>query len=141
VEIVLPRAQVSLHVDPDEALRGEPPKASLDPQGSLTQRLERQLRSGAGTKGGSVSRRIAALARAGSVFGTAIAGHRRLGREDRTVLGTVSVAVIISAVLFAVFPTVVGWALAVVLAWFGAVMATRALIQARRARREEAENP
>jgi cardiolipin synthase len=149
VEIVLPRAQVSLHVDPEEALqkprdevlRGEPPKASLDPQGSLTQRLERQLRSGAGTKGGSVSRRIAALARAGSVFGTAIAGHRRLGREDRTVLGTVSVAVIISAVLFAVFPTVVGWALAVVLAWFGAVMATRALIQARRARREEAENP
>jgi cardiolipin synthase len=149
VEIVLPRTQVSLHIsEPGRSVpihdalrtRGEPPKTPLDPQGTLSERLERQIRTGGGSKGGSASRRMAALARVGSVFGTAIAGHRPLGREDRTVLGTVSAVVLLSAALFALVPTVVGWALAIVLAWLGLVMGTRAFLQARNARREERES-
>ena len=55
-------------------------------------------------------------------------------------LGTVAVGVLVGALLFALFPTVVGWVFAVVLAWLGLVLGTRAFIQARRARREETES-
>ncbi|HSH76552.1 MAG TPA: hypothetical protein VLA09_12760, partial [Longimicrobiales bacterium] len=67
-------------------------------------------------------------------------GNRPLGREDRTVLGTLSVGILLVAVLAGLFPTVVGWAVAGAAFWFGAVMGIRAFAQARRARAEERES-
>jgi uncharacterized membrane protein HdeD (DUF308 family) len=75
--------------------------------------------------------------RAGSVFGSAIAGHRPLGREDRTLLGTVSAVTLLFALLFALFPSVLGWAIAVLLGWLGIVTGVRAFMEAREARLEE----
>jgi len=80
---------------------------------------------------------MAPLVRAGSAFGGALAGNRTLGREDRTVLGTVSVLILMVALVAAFFPTVVGWAVAAVAIWFGTVTGIRALAQARRGRAEE----
>jgi cardiolipin synthase len=129
-EIVLPmaRSQVAAHRIPGEA---DTPKDSLDPQGSLPQRLERALGQGGGRAG------LAPLVRAGSMLGGALAGNRPLGREDRTVLGTLSVAILVMAALAAFFPTMVGWLVAFLAFWFGGVMAIRAYAQARRARAEE----
>jgi cardiolipin synthase len=131
-EIVLPTASRAL-------LPGSPgeldtPKESLDPEGTLPERLEQQLRAL-----GSGSSRIgmAPLVRAGSALGGALAGNRPLGREDRTVLGTLSVGLLVVAGVMAVMPTVVGWIAAAVAAWFGAVIGIRAYAQARRARAEE----
>lgn len=132
-EIVLPgRARPSIGRLPGEA---DTPKALLDPEGSIPERIEQQLRS----LGTSRSRRVgmAPLVRAGSVLGGALAGHRMLGREDRTVLGTLSVAILMVAVLAAVFPVFVGWGVAVVTTWFGVVTGIRAFAQAQRARTEE----
>ncbi len=112
--------------------RARLPATSLDPEGGLQERIEQWRRSG-----GATGWTLADLVRAGSAFGDAIAGHRVLGREDRTVLGTVAVLVLVVAVLAGFFPYVVGWALAVLSGWFGIVLAVRAAIQARRARREE----
>jgi len=132
-EIVLPKATavVSTAVG-DEDLR----RQFLDPQGTLPERLEQQLRA-LGTGPGRI--RMAPLVRAGSALGSTLAGNRPLGREDRTVLGILSVAMLAAAGLAAFFPTVVGWALAAVAAWFGAVTGIRAFAQARRARAEERE--
>jgi cardiolipin synthase len=156
VEIVLPRRRISMYEGGPPAGEHEPhgtqapddggahPEAhghlparreSLEPVGPLTERLageiQRSLRTGSG---GSTGWRIADFVRAGSAFGDAIAGHRTLGREDRTVLGTAATALLVLAVLLAIFPTAAGWTLAVVLGWFAIVLAVRALIQARRAR-------
>ena len=57
----------------------------------------------------------------------ALAGHRTLGREDRTILGTVAIIAISSAAVVGFFPLVFGWALALVLAWLGIVMGFRAV--------------
>jgi hypothetical protein len=80
---------------------------------------------------------MAPLVRAGSILGGALAGNRTLGREDRTVLGTLSVSILIVAALAAIFPVFVGWSVAVVTTWFGVVTGIRAFAQARRARVEE----
>jgi len=80
---------------------------------------------------------MADFIRGATVFGDAIAGHRALGREDRTLLGTMSVLVLFVAGFSAIFPRLVGWALAVLLAWLGLVLGMRSLAQARRARVEE----
>jgi cardiolipin synthase A/B len=135
-EIVLPGARSLVGGRlPGEA---ETPKAPLDPEGTIPERIEQQLRS-RGARGSSSGRRVgmAPLVRAGSVLGTALAGHRTLGREDRTVLGTLSVTILLVAVLAAIFPDVVGWGVAVVAMWFGVVTGIRALAQRRRARAEE----
>ena len=139
VEIVLPR----VHRAGGEhaatyggSLEREPPKASLEPTGSLSERFERELR-GAGRGGGSTGWRLADLMRAGSVFGSAIAGHRPLGREDRTLLGTASMIILGAAALFAIFPSIFGWTVAVILGWLGIVTGVRAFIEARNARIEE----
>ena len=134
VEIVLPRMQVRLEA-PAALEEREPPKTSLEPEGTLSERLERELRSP--VKAGSTGWRMADLVRAGSVFGTAIAGHRPLGREDRTVLGTVSGIVLVLAALFAIFPSVAGWIGAILLGWLGTVIGVRSLLEAREARNEE----
>ena len=79
--------------------------------------------------------RLSDVVRAGSIFGDALAGHRPLGREDRTVLGTVAVFVLPLAVLSAIFPRAAGWTLAALLGWFGGTAGVRAALEARRARR------
>ncbi|UCC26179.1 MAG: hypothetical protein JSU98_03555 [Gemmatimonadales bacterium] len=135
VEIVLPRSRVP------QRLRGETvtPVASLDPEGTLPQRLTRELRSW--EPGGANRRlRISDVVRAGSIFGDALAGHRPLGREDRTVLGTVAAIVLPLAVASAIFPGVAGWVLAVVLGWLGGTAGVRAALEARRARQGRAED-
>ena len=107
---------------------------SLDPRGTLPERIEEQLRS----FGQSPARvTMASVVRASEVLGDALAGDRQLGREDRTVLGTASVAILLVAVLAALLPAVVGWTVAVVAGWFGVTAGVRAYIQARRARSEE----
>lgn len=141
VEIVLPGARLV----PPPRVRGEAdtPVTPLDPEGSIPERLEREIRQRtSGDKGGSTGWRIADLLRAGSIFGDALAGHRPLGREDRTVLGTVSAGALVAAVLLAFLPHIAGWTLAFVLAWLGVTGTVRALIERRRARqREEIETP
>jgi len=132
VEIVLPGRPRAVSLLPTG---GQPPTESLDPEGSLPERLE-QLRARH-----QLGRRVtmASVVRARFVLGNALAGDRTLGREDRAVLGTLSITILILAVLAAIFPTAVGWTLAAVLGWFGGTTGIRALIQARRARREERE--
>jgi cardiolipin synthase len=136
VEIVLPRVHWAgrEHALGGDALEQEPPKASLDPSGTLSERFERELRGG---RGGSTGWRLADLMRAGSVFGSAIAGHRPLGREDRTLLGTASAMILAAAALFAIFPSIFGWLVAALLGWLGIVTGVRAFMEARNARMEE----
>jgi cardiolipin synthase len=131
-EIVLPRARVAASSTrrPGAAPL---PQVSLDPEGPLHERLER-IRSSKGRMG------MAGLVRAGSAFGGALAGNRTLGREDRTVLGTVAVAFLVVGCLAAFLPTLVGWGFAAVALWFGSVTGIRALAQARRARSEERQD-
>ncbi len=129
VEITLPRSRSY------QAVRGEAEtrKAPLDPEGTLPERLEQQLRAlGTGRR-----MRMAPLVRAGAALGDALAGDRTLGREDRTVLGTLSIAILSLAIIAGIFPTLIGWIVAVVAAWFGIVTGVRAWMQARRARIEE----
>jgi cardiolipin synthase len=137
VEIVLPRVHWASgqHALGGGALEQEPPKSSLEPSGTLSERFERELRGPA--RGGSTGWRLADLMRAGSVFGSAIAGHRPLGREDRTLLGTASAIILGAAALFAIFPSIFGWLVAVILGWLGIVTGVRAFIEARNARLEE----
>jgi cardiolipin synthase A/B len=132
VEIVLPHRPV-----PQAALmpgRTALPVEPLDPKGSLPERIELQIRS-MGSNPGRMT--MAPLVRAGAALGDALAGDRTLGREDRTVLGTLSVGILAVAVLAAIFPTEVGWLVAGLTGWFGATTGIRAYLQARRARMEE----
>ncbi len=80
---------------------------------------------------------MASVVRASEALGEALAGDRHLGREDRTVLGITSVAILLVAVLAALVPLVVGWTVAVVAGWWGVTAGVRAYVQARRARLEE----
>jgi cardiolipin synthase len=107
---------------------------SLDPEEPLSERLEQRLRT-IGTAPGRLS--LASVVRAGESLGGTLAGDRTLGREDRTVLGTLSVSVLAVAVASAIFPAVVGWSVAIVAGWLGLVTGGRAYGQARRARAEE----
>ncbi len=134
VEIVLPRrvGPAARESSPD----GEPAArvAPLAPGRTLQERLD-ALRSR-----GSAGWRVADLVRAGSTLGDAIAGHRLLGPEDRTVLGTVSVLALVTAVIVAVLPRVTAWVLAAVLAWLGIIGGIRALVQRRHGRKREQED-
>jgi cardiolipin synthase len=107
---------------------------SLDPDEPLSARLERRFRE-IGRSPGRVT--LASVVRAGESLGEALAGNRTLGREDRTLLGTLSIAVLAVAVVAAIFPVVVGWGVAVVAGWIGIATGARAYGQARRARAEE----
>ena len=132
VEIVLPG-----HLPAAKRRLGEviTPTTSLDPEGSVPERIQRELRAGVVPGTGL---RVADFVRAGSTFGDALAGLRPLGREDRTVLGLVAVLTLPIAIFAGFFPVVAGWALAVILAWLGGVAAVRAWLEGRRARRQEA---
>jgi cardiolipin synthase len=64
---------------------------------------------------------------AGVSLGEALIGQRILGREDRTVLGVVSLVAIVLAGLFSFFPKVLSWFMAGVLCWLGIVTGVRAI--------------
>lgn len=108
------------------------PETPLEPQGGLTQRIEALIETRSAQPW-----RLAHLLRAGASFGGALAGDRTLGREDRTILGTVSVIAISGAVLVGYFPSVFGWAVAFVLLWLGVVTGVRAIWHRWRARYAE----
>ena len=135
VEIVLPGRHAAA-----ERVKGELPArvSPLDPQGTLPERLERELRSR--TAAGS-RWRISDLVRAGSSFGDALAGHRPLGREDRTVLGTVATLTLPLGLLGIFFPWVLGWLATAILIWLGGTSAVRAVVEGWRARREDRRDP
>lgn len=128
VEIVLPGGAGAV----PRFERRTAPVVSLEPEGSFVERLDRARREQPG--GGSTGFRIADLARLGSALGASVAGRRELGREDRTVLGTVSGGLLAIAGVLVIFPGLGGWLLAGVSGWFGAVLGFRAFLQARQAR-------
>ena len=108
----------------------------LDPTGSLPERLEQNIR----TLGHSPGRlTLASIVRAREAFGGALAGNRPLGREDRTVLGLVSVGLLLVAATTALVPALVGWLVVVSAGWFGLTTGVRAFLQARRARMDDRE--
>jgi cardiolipin synthase len=80
---------------------------------------------------------FASVLRAREVLGGALAGDRPLGREDRTVLGTTSVVILLVALFAALAPAVVGWIVAIIAGWFGLTTGARAFLQRRRALAEE----
>jgi len=141
VEIVLPRSSAVVpEAGPSAGDEGPEPEAaraqtSLDPGRTIQERI-RKLREG---PRGSTGWGIADFVRAGSVLGDALAGHRTLGREDRTVLGTAAGLILVIAAVSAFFPWLVGWFVAVMAGWAGIILGVRAVIQAQRARREEEE--
>ena len=131
-EIVLPGRRPALRtVVPGEIPHTEEP---LDPEGPLSQRVEQQLRGRTPARGGHM---LASVVRAREVLGGALAGNRPLGREDRTVLGTASVAVLLVALFAALLPSLAGWLVAAAAGWIGLTTGARAFLQTRRARAEE----
>ncbi len=134
MEIVLPGAVSRGLPEAREAEQAlAPPRTTLDPGRTLKERLDK-IRQGSR---GSTGLQLADLVRAGSALGDALAGHRTLGREDRAVLGTTAVLVLLIALIAGFFPHVVGWVLAFVAGWFGIVLGVRAFLQTRRAWKEE----
>jgi len=95
------------------------------------------LRGGGKGPAGGRATIVADLVRAGSALGSALAGQRVVGREDRTVLWTVAIAFIVLAVGAGFFPHVAGWVLAVLFGWVGLVLLIRSGVQAWRARQGE----
>ncbi|NNF29281.1 MAG: cardiolipin synthase B [Gemmatimonadetes bacterium] len=132
VEIVLPGSRSPVA----SAEVAEAAATSLEPQEPLHQRLHlwRTRTPGSGLT-------VADVVRAGSTLGDALAGSRLLGREDRTVLGTVATSLLIAGVVAASFPRITGWVLAAILVWLGASMGIRALAQRRLARQERNAEP
>ena len=132
IEIVLPSRRFEHGIEIPESSGAT---ESLDPQGTLPERMM-QIRAL-----GTTQRRVtmAPLVRARGALGDSLAGDRPLGREDRTVLGTVSALILSTAIIAAFFPTFVGVVVAVVACWFGLTTGIRAYLQSRRARSEERE--
>jgi hypothetical protein len=133
-EIVLPGSRATMPRGDRETPATVPAQTTLDPGRTLLERLEK-WRQGSGY---SATWAVPDLVRAGSTLGDAIAGHRILGREDRTVLGTTSLLILAVALFAGFLPWLVGWTVALLAGWFGLVLGIRALVQARRARQEEA---
>ena len=134
IEIVLPARKLEHGIKiPESSSAIE----SLDPQGTLPERMM-QIRTL-----GTIQSRItmAPLVRARGALGDSLAGDRPIGREDRTVLGTVSAIILSTAIIAAFFPTFVGTMVAVVAGWFGLTTGIRAYLQSRRARSEEQGTP
>lgn len=131
VEIVLP-GRTSIGGRPVSTAVGMN-TTPLDPEGTLQQRIEQQLRAAGQSRGMS----MASVVRAGESLGDALAGDRPLGREDRTLLGVLSATILLLAGLAAFFPAAFGWTLAIVAGWLGIATGIKAYLQARRARVEE----
>ena len=136
VEIVLPRRHLSLYRAAEQDHEDEPPtpKAPLEPHQSLPWLPHRPP---GGKRGKGTGWKLANLVRASTTLGSAIAGNRALGREDRTILGTVALLLIGLALAAGFFPAAFGWLVAVIAGWLGLVTGVRAFVQARQARLEE----
>jgi len=132
VEIVLPGGPV-IGGRPVSTALGMSAK-SLDPDEPLSTRLERRIRE-MGASPGRLS--LASVVRAGEVLGDALAENRTLGREDRTLLGTLSIVVLGVGGVALLIPAVVGFMVALLAIWFGVTTGVRAWVQAMRARSEE----
>ncbi|MEC7833667.1 MAG: phospholipase D-like domain-containing protein [Gemmatimonadota bacterium] len=132
IEIVLPGQKLERGIEMSES-----PGAteSLDPQGTLPERMM-QIRA-LGTTQSRIT--MAPLVRARGALGDSLAGDRPIGREGRTVLGTVSAIILSTAIIAAFFPTFVGAMVAVIAGWFGLTTGIRAYLQSRRARSREQE--
>lgn len=109
---------------------------SLDPEDPLSVRLERRLRE-IGSSPGRLT--MASVVRASEVLGNALAGNRMLGREDRTMLGMLSIIVLAFAGIAVLAPTAIGYGIAIIAGWIGITTGVRAYVQARRARARERE--
>ena len=134
IEIVLPGRKLEHGIEMSE---GSGTTESLDPQGTLPERMM-QIRA----LGAAQSRiTMAPLVRARGALGDSLAGNRPIGREGRTVLGTVSAIILSTAIIAAFFPTFVGAMVAVVAGWFGLTTGIRAYLQSRRAWSEGQEAP
>ena len=134
-EVVLPgrrRGPVHVPIDRSAVLDGIK-QTPLEPQGRLTERFEALIEQDASSR----RWRVAPLVRAGVSIGGALAGHRTLGREDRAILGTMSIISIAAAAVIGFFPRVTGWGITFVLAWLGVVTGFRALWHRFRARDDE----
>jgi cardiolipin synthase len=132
IEIVLPGTKARRRSRPFTF--SPPTTASLDPEGSIHERIEQRPR---GQAQGRLT--LASLVRAREALGAALAGDRRLGREDRTMLGTLSFGILVIAVIAAIMPTLTGWAVAVSAGWLALSTGARAYLQARQGRGEERE--
>jgi threonine/homoserine/homoserine lactone efflux protein len=62
-----------------------------------------------------------------------------VGREDRAVLSTVAVTLVLLALGAGFVPHVAGWIFAILFGWVGLVLLIRSGVQAWRARKGEAE--
>jgi cardiolipin synthase len=96
-----------------------------------------RLRGGGKGPTGGRANLVADLVRAGTALGSALAGQRVVGPEDRAVLWTVAIALIILALGAGFFPSVAGLVLAILFGWVGLVLLIRSGVQAWRARRGE----
>ena len=135
-EVVLPgrsRRQVVVPTQQVVPVADAMPQTPLEPEGRLTARFEALIDREAASR----PWRVAPLVRAGVSIGGALAGHRTLGREDRAILGTLSIMAIAAASVVGLFPRVTGWIVAFVLAWLGVVTGARALWHRFRAREDE----
>ncbi len=132
VEIVLPSGPVigGKVVSTAVGMSTEP----LDPQGPLGERLTERMRA-LGSDPGRLT--LASVVRAGEALGEALSGNRTLGREDRTVLGALSLSLLAIATIAAIFPAAVGFVIAALATWVGVTTGIRAWAQSRRAREEE----
>jgi cardiolipin synthase A/B len=126
VEIVLPRAGAL------------PPSTRSETGLGVASLGEMTYPEGLGGRAGAMAQALtlADLVRAGSSLGDAIAGHRIVGREDRTVLTTVAVLLLALAALGVFFPRVLGWGVAILAGWLGLVLTVRTGVQVWRARLE-----
>ena len=113
VEIVLPRRHLSLYraAEREEADEPETPKAPLEPHQGLPWMPRRRP---GGKRGKGTGWKLANLVRAGTSLGSAIAGNRALGREDRTLVGTLAFFLVGLALTAGFFPVAVGWFIAAV---------------------------
>jgi cardiolipin synthase len=136
VEIVLPRRHLSLYRAAEQEAADEPPtpKAPLERDEKLPWVPQRPP---GGNRGKGTGWKLANLVRAGTTLGSAIAGNRGLGREDRTLLGALAFLLIAVALIAGFFPRVIGWTVAVIVGWLGIVTGVRAFMQSREARLEE----
>jgi cardiolipin synthase len=134
IEIVLPGRKLEHGIESPESSGAT---ESLDPQGTLPERMM-QIRA-SGTTQSRIT--MAPLVRARGALGDSLAGDRPIGREGRTVLGTVSAIILSTAIIAAFFPTFVGTMVAAVAGWFGLTTGIRAYLQSRRARSGEQEAP
>ena len=124
-EVILPGSRKSYIITHEDRLPEfkKITQIPLDPEKGFTKRLEALKETRKNTR----QWRLAQFVRASASFGGALAGHRILGREDRTILGTVSVVAITAAFVVGFFPRLFGWTVAFVLLWLGLVTGVRAV--------------